>query len=148
DLLEPSGLMGAITSRTPFFLSSAQAWRERIVLRYFRPQLLADFGLGVLEAMVETAAYVLRSINVAERQYVIESLLPELLQVEVNKQGNFSIPKYMKARSEPLKRHHAEQELHALLERSFIAEDHTTSHRSFYCYERAIRQTLDKDQST
>ncbi|WIG59039.1 MAG: hypothetical protein OJF49_001786 [Ktedonobacterales bacterium] len=59
-LLEPSGRLGAITSRTGFFLTSFQKWREDILLTEARPIALADLGYGVLDtAMVETAAYVL-----------------------------------------------------------------------------------------
>lgn len=58
--LHPGGLLGAITSRTGFFLSSFRKWREEIVLAEARPAVVADLGQGVLDtAMVETAAYVL-----------------------------------------------------------------------------------------
>jgi hypothetical protein len=54
------GLLGAITSRTGFFLSSFQKWREEILLKEARPTVFADLGYGVLDAaMVETAAYCL-----------------------------------------------------------------------------------------
>jgi len=60
QLLYPHGRLGAITSRTGFFLTSFQKWREEIVLGEARPVALADLGAGVLDtAMVETAAYVL-----------------------------------------------------------------------------------------
>lgn len=60
QLLHHSGRLGAITSRTGFFLTSFQKWREEIVLSEARPVALADLGAGVLDsAMVETAAYVL-----------------------------------------------------------------------------------------
>lgn len=51
---------GAITSRTCFFLSSFQKWREEIVLGVAKPEVMADLGHGVMDdAMVEAAAYVL-----------------------------------------------------------------------------------------
>ena len=54
------GRLGAITSRTCFFLSSFQVWREEVVLGNSKPEVMADFGLGVMDdAMVEAAAYVL-----------------------------------------------------------------------------------------
>lgn len=54
------GRLGAITSRTGFFLSSFRGWREEVLLCEARPTLLADLGGGVLDAaMVETAAYIL-----------------------------------------------------------------------------------------
>ena len=58
--LWPHGYLGAITSRTGFFLSSFQKWREEILLKESRPTVFADLGYGVLDtAMVETAAYCL-----------------------------------------------------------------------------------------
>jgi hypothetical protein len=61
ELLHPGGLLGAITSRTGFFLSSFQKWREEILLKEAPPMVFADLGHGVLDqAMVEVAAYCLR----------------------------------------------------------------------------------------
>ena len=60
DLLVPNGMVGAITSRTGFFLSSFRKWREEILLNSATPVVFADLGHGVLDtAMVETAAYCL-----------------------------------------------------------------------------------------
>jgi len=60
ELLRTGGRIGAITSRTCFFLSSFQEWREEVVLRVGRPEVMADLGYGVMDdAMVEAAAYVL-----------------------------------------------------------------------------------------
>lgn len=60
ELLRKGGRIGAITSRTCFFLSSFQKWREEIVLGGAQPELMADLGHGVMDdAMVEAAAYVL-----------------------------------------------------------------------------------------
>lgn len=121
--LQSAGYLGAITSRTCFFLSSAQSWRERVVLRRYRPLLLADFGMGVLDATVETAAYVFRSLNEAEERALTKALLPDLRQAETNSQGKFSVPKYMEARAEDdLKRHQAERELERLLEAGLVAD--------------------------
>jgi hypothetical protein len=62
ELLQPNGLLGAITSRTGFFLSSFQKWREEILLKMASPVVFADLGAGVLDgAMVETAAYCLEA---------------------------------------------------------------------------------------
>ena len=64
ELLHPHGLLGAITSRTGFFLSSFQKWREEILLKEAPPVVFADLGYGVLDsAMVEVAAYCLEKIN-------------------------------------------------------------------------------------
>ena len=60
QLLHPRGMLGAITSRTGFFLSSFQKWREEILLQEAPPVVFADLGYGVMDAaMVEAAAYCL-----------------------------------------------------------------------------------------
>ena len=60
ELLRDAGRIGAITSRTCFFLSSFRKWREGILLQNAPPEVVADLGLGVMDdAMVEAAAYVL-----------------------------------------------------------------------------------------
>lgn len=60
ELMRSGGRLGAITSRTCFFLSSFQKWREQIVLGVAQPEVMADLGHGVMDdAMVEAAAYVL-----------------------------------------------------------------------------------------
>jgi 16S rRNA G966 N2-methylase RsmD len=60
QLLHQGGMLGAITSRTGFFLSSFQRWREEIMLSEAPPVVFADLGQGVMDAaMVEAAAYVL-----------------------------------------------------------------------------------------
>lgn len=60
ELLRHGGRLGAITSRTCFFLTSYQKWREEVVLGIARPEVMADLGYGVMDdAMVEAAAYVL-----------------------------------------------------------------------------------------
>jgi len=61
-LLRSHGLLGAITSRTGFFLSSFQKWREEILLKDAPPVVFADLGYGVMDAaMVEAAAYCLEN---------------------------------------------------------------------------------------
>ena len=60
ELLEKRAFLGAITSRTGFFLSSFQKWREEILLKEAPPVVVADLGYGVMDdAMVEAAAYCL-----------------------------------------------------------------------------------------
>jgi hypothetical protein len=60
ETMRAGGRLGAITSRTCFFLSSFQRWREEIVLEAGRPEIMADLGYGVMDdAAVEAAAYVL-----------------------------------------------------------------------------------------
>lgn len=60
EVMRTDARIGAITSRTCFFLSSFQKWREEVVLGIAQPEVMADLGLGVMDdAMVEAAAYVL-----------------------------------------------------------------------------------------
>jgi hypothetical protein len=62
ELLRTGGRIGAITSRTCFFLSSFQKWRLHVVLERTEPEVMADLGLGVMDdALVEAAAYVLEN---------------------------------------------------------------------------------------
>ncbi|WP_421378519.1 Eco57I restriction-modification methylase domain-containing protein [Paraburkholderia sp. DD10] len=64
ELLSSCGRVGAITSRTGFFLSSFQKWREQVLLKQAPPVVFADLGAGVLDsAMVETAAYCLEALS-------------------------------------------------------------------------------------
>jgi hypothetical protein len=63
DVLRTGGRIGAITSRTCFFLTSFQKWRQEIVLGTARPEAFADLGYGVMDdAMVEAAAYALEKV--------------------------------------------------------------------------------------
>lgn len=63
QLLHQGGMLGAITSRTGFFLSSFQKWREDILLTEAPPVVFADLGFGVMDAaMVEAAAYILQKV--------------------------------------------------------------------------------------
>jgi hypothetical protein len=62
QLLQTRGMVGAISSRTGFFLSSFQKWREEVLLQEAPPAVFADLGQGVLDgAMVEVAAYCLEA---------------------------------------------------------------------------------------
>jgi hypothetical protein len=64
--LHADGYMGAITSRTGFFLSTFQKWREELILADSAPTVFADLGYGVLDtAMVETSSFCLRKGNQA-----------------------------------------------------------------------------------
>ena len=59
-LLPKRGMLGTITARTGFFLSSFQKWREEVLLKEAPPTVFADLGYGVLDgAKVEVAAYCL-----------------------------------------------------------------------------------------
>jgi len=60
ELAPPGGMLGAITSRTGFFLSGFKNWREHVLQKDASLRVFADLGAGVLDsAMVETAAYCL-----------------------------------------------------------------------------------------
>ncbi|WP_189524939.1 Eco57I restriction-modification methylase domain-containing protein [Nostoc sp. 'Peltigera membranacea cyanobiont' 232] len=119
DRLVPGGFLGIISSRAGFFLGQSSDWRERILLRLYRPLLLADLGYGVLDAMVETAAYVLRSLTEEEDKNLTLEILPELLNITADKHSNFSIPQYQKYRGS-LKRHQASKELKQLQKNKYI----------------------------
>ncbi|MBD0371453.1 MAG: hypothetical protein ICV60_11495 [Pyrinomonadaceae bacterium] len=118
DRLVPGGLLGIISSRTGFFLSGSSDWRERIVLRLYRPLVLADFGMGVLDAMVETAAYVLRSLTPEEDRQLTLQLAKNLSQAPTDKNDLFSTKKYEETFG--LKRHQANGELRRLYDAGFI----------------------------
>jgi hypothetical protein len=58
--LTVDGLLGAITSRTGFFLPSLVSWRQEFLVENGNPVLLADLGDQVMDgATVESAAYVI-----------------------------------------------------------------------------------------
>lgn len=60
EMLYKRGMLGAITSRTGFFLGRFQRWREEVLLKEAPPVVFADLGYGVLDAaMVEVSAYCL-----------------------------------------------------------------------------------------
>ena len=62
--LSDGGRLGAITSRTCFFLTSFTKWRTKVVLERATMGALADLGHGVMDdAMVEAAAYVLQRLS-------------------------------------------------------------------------------------
>jgi hypothetical protein len=117
--LVPAGFLGIISSRTGFFLGQSEDWRTRVVLRLFRPIALADLGMGVLDAMVEVAAYVLRSLSESETRDLTLSLVPVLNDVGRDKQDRFSLPKWQAAR-DGLKRHQAVAELERLQAEKYI----------------------------
>jgi hypothetical protein len=118
DRLVPAGFLGIISSRAGFFLSLSSDWRQRVVLRLYRPLLLADFGMGVLDAMVETAAYVLRSLSDEEDRQLTLQLARDLLEVPTDKNDLFSTKRYEGMRA--LKRHQANGELRRLCDAGFI----------------------------
>ena len=64
QMLRSNGLLGAITSRTAFFLSSYKKWRTNVLLNHTDVIAFADLGEGVLDdANVEVAAYSLKVVK-------------------------------------------------------------------------------------
>ncbi|NKL94168.1 Eco57I restriction-modification methylase domain-containing protein [Rhizobium leguminosarum] len=60
QMLRPNSMVGAITSRTCFFLKRFTNWREKVILGSATPVVFSDLGIGVMDdAAVEAAAYVL-----------------------------------------------------------------------------------------
>lgn len=59
-LLVDKGYVGCISTRTIFFLSSFDEWRINQLDKIFI-EVFADFGEGVLDAMVETSAYIMQN---------------------------------------------------------------------------------------
>ena len=77
-----TGLVGAITSRTCLFLSTMSGLREEVLGVEAEIELCADLGDGVLDAMVETAAYTISKSFIQPHFYrlVIEDEKPNRLQ--------------------------------------------------------------------
>lgn len=76
-LTSKQGRVGAISSRTPFFLGSFEALRTEVLGKTGHLRLLADLGDGVLEAMVETAIYVLNRVRSSDQVSTFFRLLIE-----------------------------------------------------------------------
>jgi hypothetical protein len=69
------GVVGAISSRTCFFLGSFSSLREEVLREDGHLSCMADLGDGVLEAMVETSAYVLARQTKAQLDSVFFRML-------------------------------------------------------------------------
>ena len=61
------GFVGCISTRTVFFLSSYSKWRFESFLSQNAVSQFADFGMGALDATVETAAFVTSSTSTDAR---------------------------------------------------------------------------------
>ena len=78
EKLTVHGRVGAITSRTCFFLTSFTNWRKEVVLKKGAFQLIADLGQGVMdEAMVEAAAYIIEGGAQPQDLTVIRAIADE-----------------------------------------------------------------------
>jgi hypothetical protein len=65
ELLAPGGIAGPLTNRTGFYLSGARDWRTEVMSKATLTEFI-DLGLDVLDtAMVQVAAYTLRTPPVA-----------------------------------------------------------------------------------
>jgi len=100
ERLEPSGFLGAISGRNGFFVGQAADWRKYVILRLFKPHLFADLGSGVLDAAVDTAAYVLRKLNATEEKALLLSLANELECLPEKKRNDFGLNDYRTARKD------------------------------------------------
>lgn len=70
ELLADRGYVGAITSRSVFFLGSLEKWRQQAVFDCGRLPVFADLGLDVMDnALVESVAYVLGLRNGAQKMW-------------------------------------------------------------------------------
>ena len=85
QLLNDKGFIGIISSRTGFFLSSFTKWREEILMKESSLHAVADFGFGVLEAMVETAAYTIEKTPATGRKAIFFRLLKDDVDVKGEK---------------------------------------------------------------
>jgi hypothetical protein len=116
--LVPCGLLGIISNRSGFFKRDSSDWRDQVALRLYRPLTLADLGYFVLDAKVDTAAYVFQSLSRQEREQLTLSLTKDVRAVVADAGSPFSVAKYRDHRG--LKRHQAEQELEWLSEKGFV----------------------------
>ena len=64
ELLFADGYLGCITSRTVFFIEFFADWRRNL-FENKGLQIFADLGFGVLDALVETAAFTIRNSRLA-----------------------------------------------------------------------------------
>jgi hypothetical protein len=82
EITGKTGLVGAITSRTCLFLSTMSGLREDVLGVDAEIELCADLGDGVLDAMVETAAYTISKSFIQTHFYrlVVESDKSKQLQ--------------------------------------------------------------------
>lgn len=70
QLLNDEGKVSAITNRVGFFNTQFESWRDLVLMKSGRLAALADLGYGVLDAMVETAAYIITRTDKSQRAAV------------------------------------------------------------------------------
>lgn len=97
EITGETGLVGAITSRTCLFLSTMAGLREEVLGVDAEINLCADLGDGVLDAMVETAAYTISKSCDSSQFYRLvvdedkESKLLELCRGQFVKNTSFIV---------------------------------------------------------
>jgi hypothetical protein len=78
ELLRQGGRIGAIVSRTCFFLQSFTQFRKSFLKKELALECFADLGLGVLDAMVEVAAATWEKKTAPEQEAQFFRLLTSL----------------------------------------------------------------------
>jgi len=76
ELTNSKGRVGAISNRTAFFITSFTKWRENTFTKNSL-KIFADFGSGVLDALVETCCYVIESSNSYDQKSCFFNLLSQ-----------------------------------------------------------------------
>ncbi|MGL6074892.1 MAG: BREX-1 system adenine-specific DNA-methyltransferase PglX [Fimbriiglobus sp.] len=77
QLCQKNGFVGAITNRNCFYLTTMTDYRKEVLQERVQFEALLDLGEGVLDAMVEPAAYVMRNVRQTDRQAPFIRLLIE-----------------------------------------------------------------------
>ena len=89
NLNNSKGKVGSITTRTIFFLTSFSKWRISEIIEKNRLNIFADLGYGVLDAMVETSAYILSKNGNQDKTLFIRasktSQKAAVLNIDLNK---------------------------------------------------------------
>ena len=83
EMLSLKGFVGCICTRTLFYLPTFDEWREKQLESAF-VELFADFGEGVLDAMVETSSYIVQK---SQTKYLSQSVFIRLLIGDQNSKG-------------------------------------------------------------
>ena len=73
-MLANNGFIGAITTRTIFFLKGFADWRDTIIQQTGGPNCFLDIGYGVLEAAVEASAFTIQKVSFCHRGKYVNAL--------------------------------------------------------------------------
>src|SRR5665648_31151 len=77
ELSKENGLIGCISTRSIFYLGSFKNWRINYLIENNHLNYFVDFGSGVLDAVVETSAYIIDKIKSNE-----ESIFFDISKIE------------------------------------------------------------------